>query len=328
MKAKRYLVTGGTGFIGSALVKKLVHSGHEVTILDDNSRGSPHRITEVLDRVRLIQGDVRNPHDVHRAAAGMHGVVHLAYINGTEYFYSKPELVLEVGVKGIVNVLDACLAHHIPELVLASSSEVYQTPAQVPTPEEAPLVVPDPFNPRYSYGGGKIISELMAIHYGRRYFDRVLIFRPHNVFGPDMGWEHVIPQFSLRMAKLSRDHSGSIPFPIQGNGNESRSFICIDDFAEGWMTILEKGAHLGIYHIGTSEEIPISSLAQKVAKVFGREIQIMPGPLLKGGTVRRCPDITKLSALGFAPKFTFDQALAPVVHWYDDNRHLAEKGTQ
>src|SRR5208282_6500434 len=178
-----------------------------------------------------------------------------------------------------------------------SSSEVYQTPTQVPTPEEAPLVVPDPLNPRYSYGGGKIISELMAIHYGRRYFERVLIFRPHNVFGPDMGWEHVIPQFSLRMAELSREKQGKIPFPIQGDGSESRSFICIDDFTEGFMTMLEKGAHLGIYHIGTSEEVTIAALAGKVAKVFGREIEIQPGPLLKGGTVRRCPDISKLGAL-------------------------------
>lgn len=323
MKSKRYLVTGGTGFIGAALVKKLVQRGHEVTILDDNSRGRPHRIADVKDKVRLIQGDVRKPQDVHQAAAGMDGVIHLAYVNGTEFFYSQPELVLEVGVKGMVNVLDACLAHKIPELVLASSSEVYQTPSQVPTPEEAPLVVPDPFNPRYSYGGGKIISELMTIHYGKRYFERVLIFRPHNVFGPDMGFEHVVPQFSVRMAKLSRDHQGRVPFPIQGDGSESRSFIYIDDFADGWMTMMEKGAHLGLYHIGTSEEVTMADLAHRVAKVFGREIELQPGPLLKGGTLRRCPDIAKLSALGFKQKFTLDQALSPVVHWYDENRHLA-----
>jgi nucleoside-diphosphate-sugar epimerase len=326
MKAKRYLVTGGTGFIGSALVKKLVHHGHQVSILDDNSRGRPRRIADVMDQVRMIQGDVRKPQDVHQAAAGMDGIIHLAYVNGTEFFYSKPEIVLEVGVKGMVNVLDACLAHKIPELVLASSSEVYQTPPQVPTGEEVPLVVPDPFNPRYSYAGGKIISELMAIHYGKRYFERVLIFRPHNVFGQDMGFEHVIPQFSIRMAKLSRENKGLIPFPIQGDGSESRSFIFIDDFAEGWMTMLEKGAHLGIYHIGTTEEVSIAALARKVAKAFGREIEIMPGPLQKGGTVRRCPDISKLRALGFSPKFTLDQALARVVQWYDENRHLAERG--
>ena len=104
-------------------------------------------------------------------------------------------------------------------LVLASSSEVYQTPPQVPTDESAPLVVPDPTNPRYSYGGGKIISELMAINYGRKFFDRVLIFRPHNVYGPDMGFEHVIPQFALRLKRAAAQHrSGKVPFEIQGDG--------------------------------------------------------------------------------------------------------------
>ena len=91
-------------------------------------------------------------------------------------------------------------------LVLASSSEVYQTPPKVPTDESVPMVVPDPHNPRLSYGAGKIISEVMAINYGRKFFDRVLIFRPHNVYGPDMGFEHVIPQFALRMKKAIAQH--------------------------------------------------------------------------------------------------------------------------
>ena len=103
-------------------------------------------------------------------------------------FYTKPELVLDIGIKGIVNVIEASISKGIKDFVLASSSEVYQTPPVVPTSENVPLVVPDPLNPRYSYGGGKIISELMAINYGRKYFDRTVIFRPHNVYGPDMGW--------------------------------------------------------------------------------------------------------------------------------------------
>ena len=149
------------------------------------------------------------------AARGVDSILHLAYVNGTEFFYSKPALVLDVGVRGMINVLDACRRHGIRELVLASSSEVYQTPPSIPTPENVPLSVPDPLNPRYSYGGGKIICELMAINYGRQDFDRVLIFRPHNVYGPDMGWEHVLPQFALRLETAVRRSSagGSFLFP-------------------------------------------------------------------------------------------------------------------
>jgi len=182
------LVTGGSGFIGSALVKALVRDGHKVRVLDDNSRGAARRLTEVAADIEFIGGDIRDAAAVARAAEGMDEIHHLAFVNGTEFFYSAPELVLDVGVKGMINVIDACRARGIGKLILASSSEVYQSPPQVPTDEHAPLSVPDPTNPRYSYGGGKIISELMAINFGRKFFDRVLIFRPHNVYGPDMGW--------------------------------------------------------------------------------------------------------------------------------------------
>ena len=125
--------------------------------------------------------------------------------------------MLDVGVRGMINVIDACRKHGIGRLVLASSSEVYQTPPHIPTDESAPLVVPDVHNPRYSYGAGKLISEVMAINFGRKYFERVLIFRPHNVYGPDMGWEHVIPQFALRLQTAGKcQPSGKLRFEIQG----------------------------------------------------------------------------------------------------------------
>ena len=156
----------------------------------------------------------------------MDEVHHLAFVNGTEFFYSQPELVLDVGVRGMVNVIDACRKNNVGTLVLASSSEVYQTPPKVPTAEDAPLSIPDPLNPRYSYGGGKLISELMAINYGRKFFERVLIFRPHNVYGPDMGWEHVIPQFALRLHRLAQaQKSGALRFEIQGTGEETPQLL-------------------------------------------------------------------------------------------------------
>jgi len=164
---RRYLVTGGTGFIGSALVHRLLALGAQVRVLDDDSRGSPRRLAEVLDRVEIIRGDVRDAQVVRAAARGVDVLCHLAFVNGTQFFYEKPELVLDVGVKGMVNVLDACATHGIRRFILASSSEVYQTPPVIPTPEDVPLVVPDATNPRYSYGAGKLISEVMAINYGR-----------------------------------------------------------------------------------------------------------------------------------------------------------------
>jgi nucleoside-diphosphate-sugar epimerase len=326
MSGRRVLVTGGSGFIGAALVKRLVQDGARVRVLDDNSRGAPRRLTSVEKDIEFIAGDVRDPDAVSAATRGMDEVMHLAYVNGTEFFYSRPELVLEVGVKGMINVLDACRAHGVGTLVLASSSEVYQTPPQTPTDESAPLIVPDPMNPRYSYGGGKIISELLAINYGRTGFERVLIFRPHNVYGPDMGREHVVPQFALRLKRLAEQQpQGKLAFEIQGSGTETRSFCHVDDLAEGVMRMRTQGSHLNIYHVGTAEEVAIADLARRMAAHAGREIELVTTPITAGSTPRRCPDISKLAALGYKPRVPLAEGLPPTIRWYWDNEALAPR---
>jgi nucleoside-diphosphate-sugar epimerase len=320
----KILVTGGNGFIGSALVKALVRDGHGVRVLDDNSRGAPRRLKDIKGDIEFIGGDIRDPATVARAVRGMDEVHHLAFVNGTEFFYSAPELVLDVAVKGMINVIDACQAEGVGRLILASSSEVYQTPPHVPTDESAPLLVPDPTNPRYSYGGGKIISELIALNYGRKFFERVLIFRPHNVYGPDMGWEHVVPQFAKRVKDMTAKHpTGKLPFEMQGNGLQTRSFCHVDDLVAGVLVMRDKGEHLGIYHVGTLEEITIADLAARVAAHGGREIELIEKPAPAGGTERRCPDIAKLEKLGYKPRIPLAQGLGPTVDWYWANNKLA-----
>ena len=266
MSGPKVLVTGGSGFIGAALVKALVHGGAKVRVLDDNSRGSPRRLATSRTTSNSSPAIFATRRRSRRRRKGMDEVHHLAFVNGTEFFYSAPELVLDVGVRGMINVIDACRKQNVGTLMLASSSEVYQTPPQVPTDENAPLVVPDVLNPRYSYGAGKLISEVMAINFGRKYFERVLIFRPHNVYGPDMGWEHVVPQFALRLHALGkRQPAGRLRFEIQGSGAETRSFCFVDDLVAGVMVMREKGEHLGIYHVGTTEEVAIAELARRIA---------------------------------------------------------------
>jgi nucleoside-diphosphate-sugar epimerase len=317
VNGRTYLVTGGTGFLGSALTRRLVNAGARVRVLDDNSRGVAARLQDLHGRFDYDEGDIRDLAAVTRACDGIDVICHLAFINGTEFFYTKPDLVLDVAVKGITNVIDAALHHKVPELMLMSSSEVYQDPARVPTDETVPLSIPDPLNPRYSYAAGKIISEMMAITHARKHFDRMTIVRPHNVYGIDMGAEHVIPQFVARMKSLQSHPTDPIPFTIQGTGLQTRSFVFIDDFIDGVMLVLERGEHMGIYHIGTLEEVSIETLARLVAETYGRPIKIVPGPPADGGTPRRCPDITRMMKLGYRPNFTLREALPGVVRWYD-----------
>ena len=317
-----YLVTGGSGFIGSALVKRLLKKGFKVRVLDNNSRGNARRLNGFLDDIDFIEGDIRDPSTVEMACKKIDCICHLAYVNGTKFFYSKPELVLDVAVKGMINILDSCKKNNIEDLILASSSEVYQKPEIIPTPENVPLLVPEAINPRYSYGGGKIICELMTLNYGRKFFKRAIIFRPHNVYGPDMGWEHVIPEFSLRILELSKNIYKGQDFTIKGDGQQTRSFIYIDDFIDGLELIIDKAEHLSTYHIGTQEEITINNLAKKIALLKNISIKIKTSEPPKGETNKRCPDITKLKKLGFNPQIILDIGLKKTTDWYFENCHL------
>lgn len=318
--SRRYLVTGGTGFIGSALVKRLIRDGHHVTVFDNQSRGRVDRLAEVAGEAEIIEGDVRNAAAVSKAARGAEGIFHLAYVNGTRFFYESPDLVLDIAVRGMLSVLDAAKENGVSDLFLASSSEVYQDPPAVPTDESAPLVVPDPLNPRYSYGGGKIICELLALHQASRFMRRTVVFRPHNVYGPAMGWEHVIPELTMRVVRAARAHpAGRLPFRLQGTGDQTRAFTFIDDFIDGLILVAERGETGNVYHIGNPEEVSIGDLAHRIARCLGREVEIIPSDAPAGATRRRCPDIGKISKLGFGPAVRLDQGLPPTVDWYVKN---------
>lgn len=321
---RTYLVTGGTGFIGSGVVQALVRRGDKVRCFDNQWRGTPANLKDVAAKVDFVTGDICDYQAVKKAAEGVDCIMHLAAINGTEHFYTIPEKILEVSVKGMMNVLDACRDNGIDDMVLMSSSEAYQTPTTVPTPEDVPLVVPDVHNPRYSYGGGKIISELLAVHYGKRVVENVRIVRPHNVYGPKMGYEHVVPQFIERINALT-GKGDTIELPIQGSGKETRSFVFIDDMVQGFLLAADKGGPNEIYHVGTMQEITIETLAETVGRVMGKKIIVKPGALLKGGTTRRCPDTTKISKLGYQPKFTLEAGLKQTVDWYCKHPKSSQK---
>ncbi len=307
MKKKNILITGGTGFIGSNLAKSLLKN-YNVKIYDNFSRRSLKNIKKIPKQIKIIKGDIRDKDKFFKALKKTDIVIHLAYINGTRFFYSKPVDILDIAIKGIVNVFDGCIKYNIKELYLASSSEVYQTPKKIPTNELESLKIPNVHNPRYSYGGGKILTELMGIHYGKKYFKKLIIFRPHNVYGKNMGQEHVIPEFINRFKKIKGKN-----FKIQGSGNEIRSFIFIEDFVKAFELIMKKGKHLNIYNIGTSQKIKIRELAIKMSKIFKKKIIIKKGKLSKGGTKIRTPDITKIKRLGFKPRYNLDSGMKKIL---------------
>ncbi len=307
---KTCLITGGTGFIGSALTRLMLNKGYLVRVIDDNSRGNFRRLSDVMSSLDVRIGDIRDQSLVQSALKDTDLVIHLAYINGTVNFYDKPREVMDVAISGIQNILAGMEMQGVPDLYLASSSEVYQNPGIFPTPENVPLIVPDPFNPRYSYGLGKIVQEFLSIHAGN-FLKNLVVFRPHNVYGPDMGFQHVIPEICANITLEKNSH-----VTLKGNGLQTRSFCHISDFVNGFELILDSKHGRDTFNIGTREEITISRLAGVIATSLGREVIFSCSDAPLGETNRRLPDISKLENLGFRQKISIDDGVKEYCNWY------------
>ena len=301
----KVLVTGGTGFIGSHITRFLVKEGYSVKVLDDNTRGKNSRIGDVISEIELIEGDVSDVSLTESACKNVDTVIHLAFINGTSNFYNHPDKVLNVAIKGILSIASAISKWNIKDLILASSSEVYQFPDIFPTPENVKMVVPDLVNPRYSYGLGKIIQEYYSYH-AMRELNNLTIFRPHNIYGSDMGNLHVIPQL-FEKAIRAKEVGGE--FIVEGTGAQTRSFCHINDFIQGFALILRASKGKQVFNIGSSEEVTISDLAARIAKICDVNSNVLKSEMPAGGTLRRVPDISKLEALGYKPTVSLDDGL-------------------
>lgn len=307
--SKKIFVTGGSGFIGSAIVKKFVHDGYAVTVLDNNSRGNLDKLNDVEGHFEFIEGDVRDEKNF-KNLSDFDSIVHLAYINGTKYFYQIPYDILDIGIQGMLNVMNAIKRFNIQKLVLASTSEVYQKPNLIPTPETVNLVVPDILNPRYSYGGGKIASELLSVNYAQQYGLDLKVFRPHNVYGPNMGYEHVIPEIISKVLQSN----GKVE--MQGDGSDTRAFIYIDDFIKAFDLVFNDISKDIVFNIGNTEEINILEIYKKIISESGLSIDLVAGLSPIGGTNRRCPDNLKIRQLGYQQKVTLDDGIKKTYQWY------------
>jgi dTDP-glucose 4,6-dehydratase/UDP-glucose 4-epimerase len=251
----------------------------------------------------VIQGDIRDPECVEAAGNGIDSIIHLAFINGTRHFYEQPGLVVDVGIRGMLNVAESARKNGVEELVLFSTSETYQSPTLIPTPEDVPLVVPDVLNPRYSYGGAKIASELILVNYCTSFLKSWRIIRPHNIYGPKMGNDHVIPNLISKINQNDRSIS------IQGDGKQTRSFCHVEDFVSAFDLVIKPSTPDGIYNIGVESEIQIIDLTKMLMRLMGKDLSVEVTSGNFGETIRRCPDISKIRNLGFKPKIDLENGL-------------------
>jgi UDP-glucose 4-epimerase len=317
IEMKNVLITGGTGFIGSHIARCLLNQGFEVTIFDNNSRGKVSRIEDIKNHINFIDGDVRNQDALVKASRKADTLVHLAFVNGTQNFYDKAGLVLDVAIDGLKSVVEAINKNSVSNIILASSSEVYQSPGIFPTPEEIAFSIPSLDNPRYSYGLGKIIQEFYLYHAVEK-IENLTIFRPHNIYGNDMGNLHVIPQMFENAVKSKKLN---LPIEIQGDGRQTRSFCFIDDFIQAFNLIFLPKQKRQVYNIGTKEEITILELMQKILNVIDLELSINFRSLPEGSTLRRIPDISKIERLGFVQNISLNEGLKI---YFENEKSLSE----
>ena len=279
--------------------------GFEVTVFDNNFRGKISRIEDIKKEIKFVDGDVRNQNALVKASRKSDTIVHLAFVNGTQNFYDKTGLVLDVAIDGLKSVVEAVNENNISNIILASSSEVYQSPSIFPTPEEVEFSIPDLINPRFSYGLGKIIQEFYLYHAVEK-IENLTIFRPHNIYGTDMGNLHVIPQMFENAVKSGKLN---LPVEIQGDGRQTRSFCFIEDFIQAFNLILVPNQKRQVYNIGTKEEITMLGLMENILDVLDLDLSINFKSLPAGGTLRRVPDISKIENLGFVQKIPLVEGL-------------------
>ncbi|MDB4154719.1 NAD-dependent epimerase/dehydratase family protein [Candidatus Pelagibacter sp.] len=316
------LVTGGSGFIGSNLVKFLISKKKKVTVIDNNFRGSLKNLRFTSNKLKFIKGDLRDEKVLKKSLKNIDTVFHLAAINGTENFYKFPGDVLDVGINGTSNLIKAVNKSNIKKFIFASSSEIYQKPIKIPTPENININFPNLDNPRYSYGISKLAGEMLVNFYLNKNIKKI-IFRPHNIYGPAMGYEHVVPQFIKKIKVASNNLiKKKINLKIQGNGRETRSFCFIDDAIEQIFLCSEFGKDRNVYNIGKKKELSIINLIKKIENLMGIQINIQTQKIQEGSVKRRCPDVNKINKFKIKTDTSLKDGLKKTIDWYlkDYNR--------
>lgn len=320
---KHVLLIGGAGFIGLNICKQLGAKGDcRLTILDNFFRGKKDDVlNSLVDKynIEMLTGDCTSPKAFDQLEKGYDYVYMLASVVGVEYTQKIPEELIRINTALIFNTLEWLKTAHVGKVVFTSTSECYVGTIEkfgytVPTPEDVPLCIDDIKHPRFTYAVTKMLGESGFIQYSRAYNFECTIVRYHNVYGPRMGFKHVIPQVVQRF--LSEEN----PFMIYGH-DQTRSFNYIDDAVAGTILSMETISTNGeIFHIGDDvAEITIGELVRYIGELIDFKGEYQPMEAHSGSVSRRCPDVTKArKVLAYDPQTNWKEGVKTTVEWYID----------
>jgi UDP-glucose 4-epimerase len=314
---KKFLVTGGAGFIGSHLCELLVHHGHSVVAIDNLSTGRLENIQHLLPMqgFQFVRETIKNSQVLDRLTSEADILIHLAAVVGVKLIVEDPVNTIATNIMGTEAVLTTANRYHC-KVMLASTSEVYGKGLKVPFNEEDDTVMGPTSHSRWSYATSKAIDEFLGLAYYHQFGLPVVVMRFFNTVGSRQTGRYgmVLPRF-VRQALTGE------PITIYGDGEQSRCFSDVADVIGATVKLAEHPEAVGkVFNIGSNEEVTIRELAEKVLAATGSSSKIVYVPYEEAYAPgfedmrRRVPDLTRINQLiGYKPQYSLDDTLRRVI---------------
>jgi UDP-glucuronate decarboxylase len=306
--AKKVMVTGGAGFIGSHLCERLVARGDDVLCLDNFFTGARANVAHLLsaDNFELLRHDVTVPLVVE-----IDEIYNLACPASPVHYQYDPVQTTKTSVHGAINMLDLAMRTGA-KILQSSTSEVYGDPEVHPQPESYKGNV-NPIGPRACYDEGKRCAETLFFDYHRQNDLNIRVCRIFNTYGPRMHPEdgRVVSNFIMQALRGE-------PLTLYGDGSQTRSFCYVDDLVDGIMGLMDASdENTGPMNLGNPNEFTIRALAETIAEMTGAKSEIVYMPLPEDDPTQRCPDITLAkSVLGWEPKIQLRDGLTRAIEYF------------
>ncbi len=297
----KYIVTGGAGFIGSNIVKKLVARGDNVVVIDNLNTGKEENLASVKDKIIFLKDDILNVDLLEQHTDEIDGIFHQAALASVQDSFSKPEEYNNVNVNGTENILKLAEKNDF-KVVYASSSSVYGNPEKIPISES------DSKNPINPYAETKLKKEELAVKYSQIGV-KVIGLRYFNVFGKGQSKEYagVLKLFLERI----RDQ---LPPKINGDGTQFRDFVYVEDVADANIMSMDSEVNHEFFNVGTNTSITILQLAKTIIESAGLNIEPIFGPALKGDVQKTIANIDLIrEKIGWKPTVFLEEWINEII---------------
>ena len=305
--AKKVVVTGGAGFIGSHLAAGLARQGYHVTVIDDLSTGKMANMAEFSPNIRFIRGSITDLPLLQQSLKEVQYVFHLAAIPSVPRSIASPMVSHEANITGTLNVLLAARDNAVSRVIFASSSSVYGDTLTLPANEE---IIPRPLSP---YAVTKLAGEYYCRVFQENYGLATVCLRYFNVYGPrqepNSQYAAVIPIFIKHVIE------GKSPV-IFGDGQQTRDFAYVRDVVAGTILAAESNA-TGVFNLSRGESITIKRLAEAIIGLVGGKATVVSRKPRPGDIVHSLADITRARAFGYEPAHNLEAGLTETIRWFN-----------